>query len=131
MQRKAYHPRLDIVQSVGEKVRSVVLEKMRCAILQMVHQLFEEEVSALCGPRFSHKGDRHCRRGGSDPSSLFLQGQRVRIKKPRVRKDNQEVELATHRALRSYDPLCDRVMKHMLAGVSSRDYESPLKNLIF
>ena len=123
MQKKAYHPQLDIVQSVGEKIREVIKCRMRGAILQTVYSLFEEEVAGLCGPRFSHKGATGCRRGGSDPSSLLLQGQRVRIRKPRVRRNNQEVELTTHQALKNYDMLCERVMKYMLTGVSSRDYE--------
>jgi hypothetical protein len=45
-----------------------------------------EEVEALCGKAFSRKGSEGHRRGGSDPGSVILQGQRIAVKKPRLRR---------------------------------------------
>ena len=63
MQKKAYHPQLDTVQSLEAK--------MRHAVLNIVYELFNQEVSALCGPLFSHKGKKACHRAGSDPASVL------------------------------------------------------------
>jgi transposase-like protein len=58
-----------------------------------------------------------------------VHGQRVTVEKPRVKRQGRDVELQTHRALRSYDPLNERVMDHMLAGVSTRNYDGLLDEL--
>ena len=129
MRRKVYHPKLDIVQSVEEKMRAILQQTLRNYVLKMVYNLLQQEVLALCGSPFSHKGKGACHRAGSDPSSVLVHGQRVKIKKPRVRRDNQEVKLSTHKALRNYDVLNERVIQHMLSGVSSRDYEPLLEEL--
>lgn len=123
MQKQAYQPSFEIVKSVGDQIREIVECQMRHAALNMVHELFNEEVKQLCGSRFSRKGEGGYYRGGSDTSSVLVQGQRMKIKKPRVRKNDEEVLLETHSALRNYDVLCERVMKHMMSGVSTRDYD--------
>lgn len=123
MKSQPYQPSFEIVKSVGEQIREIVECQMRHAALNMVYELFNEEVEQLCGDRFSRKGDDGCYRGGSESSSVLVQGQRIKVKKPRVRRDDEEVVLETHSALKNYDILCKRVMKHMMSGVSTRDYE--------
>jgi len=123
MQEQSYQPSFEIVKSVGEQIREIVECQMRHAALNMVHELFNQEVERLCGSPFSRKGDEGHHRGGSEVSSVLVQGQRMKITKPRVRKNNEEVILETHSALRNYDILCERVKKHMMSGVSTRDYE--------
>ena len=82
---------------------------MRRATLNMVHELFNAEVKQLCGNRFSHKRDDGYCRGGSDTSPVLAQGQRMKIKKPRLRKNGDEVLLEAPSALRNYDVLCEQV----------------------
>ena len=59
----------------------------------------------------------------------MFNGQRVSIKKPRVKKGNQEVGVQTYSALRNYDLLSRRIEEHMLRGVSTRDYEPLLDEI--
>lgn len=123
MKNQQYQPSIAIVKSVGDQIREIVECQMRHAALNMVYELFNNEVEQLCGDRFSRKGTDGYYRGGSESSSVLIQGQRVEIKKPRVRRDEGEVHLETYSALKNYDILCERVMKHMMSGVSTRDYE--------
>jgi hypothetical protein len=88
-----------------------------------------EEVEALCGKAFSRKGLQRQHRAGSDPGSVILQGQRIAVKKPRVKKAGKEVELETYAALQGYDLLQERVVKHVMSGVSTRDYDSLLEEV--
>ncbi len=60
---------------------------------------------------------------------MLAKGQRIEVRKPRVKKGEREVELHTHRALRDYDLLSDRIVSHMLKGVSSRDYDGLVEEL--
>ena len=122
----SYQLKFQTVKDVGAQLREIVELKMRGAALAMVHELFEQELDQLCGARFSRKNDSLCHRGGSDPGSIKFQGERVSISKPRVRRDGREVELQTYSSLQGYDILCEKVMNHMVAGVSTRDYDGLL-----
>lgn len=129
MRKTEYQPTFELVKSCGEQIREIVECQMRQAAVNMVYELFREEVDNLCGNLFSRKGKDGFHRGGSDPGSVLIQGQRVKIKKPRVRKSGHDIELDTYSALKDYDMLCDRVKKHMVTGVSTRNYEPLLDEI--
>jgi len=129
MKAKEYQPSFHIVKNIEQEIRDCVHAQLRGAALHMVQNLFSEEVERLCGPRFSRKGDESCHRTGSDPGSVLLNGQRVAVKKQRVKKGGEELTLQSYSALQHYDLLCERVMKHMLSGVSTRNYEPLLDEL--
>jgi putative transposase len=126
---KEYQPSFQVVKDTYNQIREMVQGQMRGAALGLVQGLFLEEVERLCGPRFSRKEDENCHRGGSDPGSIILEGQRVSVKKPRIKKDGEEVELKSYSALQDYDLLCEKVMKHMISGVSTRDYNGLLSEI--
>jgi putative transposase len=112
-----------MLKDAGEEIRKALREQMRNSILEMIQGLFSQEVEELCGKPFSRKTKSECHRGGWDKSSVKLSGQRVQVKKPRVRSGGDEVELETHSALQEFDMLCERVTKQMLHGVSTRNYD--------
>ena len=124
-----YQQSFRVVKNVEQEIRDMVQSQMRGAALLMAHQLFNEEVQELCGPVFSRKNEDQCHRTGSDPGSVIIHGQKVKVKKPRVRRDDEEVELQTYSALQSYDLLCENIMNHMLRGVSTRNYEPLLDEI--
>ena len=124
-----FQPSLSIVKDTFGEIRELVASQMRGAALELLHGLFREEVERLCGPSYARKSEAECRRGGHDPGSVKLQGQRVSVKKPRVKQDGREVALESYRALQSFDLLCDRLMKHMISGVSTRDYDPLLDEI--
>jgi transposase-like protein len=94
-----------------------------------VSELYRQEVEEFCGEPFSRKGEEGFYRGGSDPSTVLVNGQRLQVRKPRVKSEGRDVELHTHRALRERELLSDSVINHMLKGVSSRDYDGLLEEL--
>ena len=124
-----YQRWFEIVQDSYQEIREMVQLQMRGAALKLIKGLFQEEMEELCGKPFSRKKEQHCHRGGSDKGSVVLQGQRVGVDRPRAKNAGQEVQIKTYEALQGYDLLCDRVMKHMLAGVSSRNYDGLLEEL--
>lgn len=124
-----YQPSFRVVQDTFTQIREMVRMQMRGAAMMMITDLFAEEVEELCGPKYSRKSSNKKHRGGSDPGSVLLGGQRMAVRKPRVKDDGQDVELVSYTALQDYDMLCDRVMKHMIAGVSTRDYDGLLEDV--
>lgn len=127
MENKEYQQSFQSLKDYREQIQEIVAGRMRTAVLDMVYQLFEDELSLLCGPKYSREAEFS--RAGSDPGSVYLSGQRVSIKKPRVKKNGKDVEIKTYSALRSYDLLSERVKEHMIRGVSTRDYEPLLEDL--
>jgi hypothetical protein len=95
MNKQSYQPTFEVVKSASEQIREIVECQMRQAALNMVYELFREEVDRICGPRFSRKGENGFYRGGSDPGSVLVQGQQVSVKKPRIRQNGRDVELET------------------------------------
>lgn len=110
-------------QKAFKEIQELVKLQLRSGALQFIQGLFSQEMEELCGPGFSRKGSALCHRAGSDRGSVILEGRRVSVKKPRAKKAGQEVPLQTYTALQSFDLYCDRVMNHMLSGVSTRQYE--------
>ena len=127
--RRALQPAFHVVDDVRSQIRDRVREELRDSALAFVHGLFIEEVEALCGPTFSRKGAEGYHRGGSDPGSVVLEGQRVKVKKARIKKGGRDVELQSYAAFQGFDLLQDRVLNHMVRGVSTRDYNGLLKEV--
>lgn len=117
----SFQPAFKVVQDAESQIREMVHSQMRGAALELLQNLFTEEVEKLCGKPFSRK-ENGFYRGGSEKGSVLLNGQRMNVTRPRIRKSNQEVELESYSAFQSFDLLCEDVMKSMLVGVSTRDY---------
>jgi transposase-like protein len=91
-------------------------------------ELLEEERELLCGPRYVHLGEREAYRHGYDKGSLVFGGRKISVPRPRVRSvDGKEIELETWRETSAMDPLEDRVLAQILAGVTTRKYSQSLE----
>ncbi len=91
-------------------------------------ELLEEERELLCGPRYAHIGERQAYRHGYDQGSLVFGGRKISVPKPRVRSlGGKEIELETWRETSATDPLEERVMEQVLAGVTTRKYSRSLE----
>jgi transposase-like protein len=123
-----FQPSFSLIQDTLSQIRATVESQMRGAALGLLYGMFREEQERLCGKPFSRKNGK-CHRGGSDPGSVILQGQRIAVKKPRVKADGEEITLESYAALQDFDLLCDRVMKYMISGVSTRNYEPLLEEI--
>lgn len=100
---------LTLVQDTFSQIKQLVQCQMRGAALGMAMKLFDEEVLDLCGKKFSHKGTDYYHRGGSDDGNVIIHGQRVSVKKPRVRDGSEEVQLQSYFALQDYEGVLDEI----------------------
>jgi transposase-like protein len=118
-----------VVQDVQGQIREMLESQMRGSVLGMVQELFKEEVEKLCGKKHSRKEEDQCHRRGSDDGSVIVKGQRIKVKKLRVRRGDEEITLQSYSAFQDFDLLCDNVMRHMVAGVATRRYEPLLEEI--
>ena len=110
-----------------ENFRESVHLRMRASALQMVYQMFKEEVDLLCGKAYSRNSEHTAQRAGSGQGSVIINGQRVSVKKPRVKVNGKEVQLRSYEMLRDEELLYSSVMQAMLSGVSTANYQKCLE----
>ena len=92
--------------------------------LQVMQQLMDADVTAVCGPWGRHDPDRRAVRHGSERGSVTLGGRRVPVDRPRVRAVDGSGELAVpaYELFSSTEVLGRMAMERMLAGLSTRRY---------
>lgn len=93
--------------------------------LLVAGHLLDHEVDRLCGPRYARDQDRTHNRHGSQGGMVTLAGQKVPIRKPRVRgvDGSGEVELETYALLQRDEAMPEASLRRMVRGVSCRNYE--------
>lgn len=96
--------------------------------LMAVQEMLEDEVCALAGARYGRGGEHY--RHGTNPGSVKLQGQRHRVRVPRVRdRDGQEVPLQSWAALRDGREPDEGLLRRVLYGLSCRNYATAAEAL--
>jgi transposase-like protein len=111
-------------------IRDTLLETVLTAGFEHVKEVFEQELTEVCGPRYQHAVERAAYRYGSAQSSVVLGGRRVRVTRPRARTTaGEEIMLPSWGAWSAEDPLDERAIEQMLVGVSTRKYRRSLEPL--
>jgi putative transposase len=113
----------------ADELRRLMHESLRGFAVEMGVQvaasLLEEDVLKLCGKKSLRDPTRDNCRHGSQPGYVILGGQKVAIRRPRVRSiGGVEVDLDVSATLQSADAMPDAALTKMLRGVSCRDYEA-------
>ncbi len=93
--------------------------------LLVASAILEDEVTRLCGGRCERQPSREHTRYGHQRGVATLAGQKLPIERPRVRKADGggEAPLETYTRLQSDDAMPQAVLRRMVRGVSTRDYE--------
>lgn len=108
----------------ADNLQQMLIDRSRNAALALGVELLEQDVAALCGDKYLRKGpDQLCHRGGSEESSIILDGARYPIRRPRVRGALGEVQLPSLEKLRDQDLLDGQIQARMIRGVSTRNYD--------
>ena len=118
-------PLVDILVDTQAELQQLVV----ASGLKVLEAMLEEDRVAVCGPRYAHQPERGAYQAGHSPSQVVLGGRKVAIRRPRVRRDGQELVLPTVQAFADAGPLNRRVVEQMLVGVATRQYERSLEPL--
>lgn len=120
-------PTLDLNSSevlglLREGVASYCLE----AGLLVMNKLLDEEVARRCGPWGAQQAFRH----GSQGGYVVMGGQKVRLRRPRVRsKSGEEVVLERYRHFQQRDGLGRSVQRLLRRQVSTRNYAGAIETV--
>lgn len=89
------------------------------------------ECVRIAGPKHSKNPLRTANWWGSDLRPVYYDKQEVIIDRPRLRgKDKKEIPLATYEAFRDPRGMRESVLKNMILGISSRDYEEAVSGFL-
>jgi len=127
--RNPYKKKIEVMEEFDYRgldvdVRLSLIEALIPIGLMKVEEELQAEVKRLCGARYE-RGSSYDRYG-YNPGSVVLGGQRVGIRRPRVRdrQNGKEVELSTYTRLQASKEAEDLVLRRLLAGISCGKYES-------
>ena len=114
---------------IAESAKEGLLALSAGVGLQVMYQIMNEDVAALCGPRGQHNGDRAGYRHSTGAGSVTLGGRRVPVTRPRVRAadGSGELHLPSYDLFSSTEILGQMALERMLAGLSSRRYLAGLE----
>jgi transposase-like protein len=113
----------ELQQDSGKMNRLAAIQALIPIALEAVGEALQREISELAGQRYGRGGE--IKRWGSNPGSIFLGDQKVKIQVPRARNvnTNEEVELTTYEHLQNAHQLDDMALSRVIHGMSQRNYE--------
>lgn len=141
---------LRVNEEISKKAPAISLELKHLdldAIIQMgmqdfmfqvgmiaVQQAMAAEVETLAGPRYVRDPENPVHRWGQQQGCVYVNGQKVNTEKPRVRSKKsgkrEEIELQTYKEFSKPTAMNETIMAKVLAGVSMRDYEGTIDQVI-
>jgi transposase-like protein len=120
------NPAVQMMLPMAEMVgwlRKGVGELVRQAGLQLMELLMEEEVRSLVGERSQRQTERTANRWGSEQGYCVVMGQKVPVKRPRVRTvEDKEVCLGSYEMFHRGEPLTETAWEKLMLGLSTRKY---------
>jgi transposase-like protein len=118
-------PMADIVGLLQEGVGNL----LRHAGLELMHLVMDEEVKSLAGERHQQHEQRRAHRWGTEDGYCVVDGQKVPIKRTRLRSgDNREQRLGSYELFQRDGPLQHGVWDKMMRGLSTRNYGAVVKD---
>jgi transposase-like protein len=114
---------------IAESAKEGLLALSAGVGLQVMYQIMNEDVAALCGPRGRHNPGRAGYRHSADAGSVTLGGRRVPVTRPRVRAadGSGELHLPSYDLFSSTEILSAMALERMLSGLSARRYPQGLE----
>lgn len=120
-------PIADVLRGIPEAVEGLSQE----VGLMLVSAVIESECERIAGKKDAKNPLRTANWWGSQLSPVYYDRRKVLIDRPRLRsKDNKEIQLNTYRAFQIPDKMKQSVMKQMVLGISSRNYEEAAESFI-
>jgi len=130
---KTKNQALDASRQRTLRLAAVVRRNLHTFVIQegmkALDEVLEQDRERLCGPAYRKGSPDDPQRWGGAEGRLVMGGQRVVVRKPRVRHQGQEVALPSWEEFAAEDPLDERAFEQLVLGVSMRGYEQSLEPL--
>jgi len=119
------------VAEVISRLPQLIREMGQETGIMLMLAAMNSECVRIAGPKHSKNPFRAATWWGSDLRAVYYDNQEVIIDRPRLRsKDKKEIPLATYEAFRDPQGMRESVLKNMILGISSRDYEEAVSGFL-
>jgi transposase-like protein len=120
-------PAAEVIAGIPEAVEGLSQQ----AGLMLIQAVIQSECEKMAGQKHTKNPLRTANWWGSQLSPVYYDGQKTLIERPRLRgRDNKEIKLSTYRAFQSPRTMKQAVMKQMILGISSRNYEEAIETFV-
>ncbi|MBI4684627.1 MAG: IS256 family transposase [Nitrospirae bacterium] len=120
-------PVADVLAGIPDAVEGLSQE----VGLMLIGAVIESECEKIAGRKDAKNPLRTANWWGSQLSPGYYAKQKVLIDRPRLRgKDNKEIQLSTYKAFQNPMKMKQSVMKQMVLGISSRNYEEAIDSFV-
>lgn len=114
----------DLIQHTKDDF-DLMIAKIKITLVEFL--LFAERES-LAGPDYAPISG--WQKWGAQPGSVYAGGKRIKIKKPRLRKEGREMSLSVYESLGDKARFSNELLQKALSGISTRDYGETLTHLL-
>ncbi len=113
----------EVEEDTAKINRLAAIQALIPIALEAVGEALQKEISELAGGRYSRGNE--IKRWGSNPGSIFLGDQKVKLPVPRARntRTNEEMPLSTYEQLQNAHQLDEMALSRVIHGMSQRNYE--------
>ncbi len=95
---------------------------------ELVHYLLFSDRELLGGPKYATR--EGFTNWGFQGGSVYVAGERLRVRKPRIRSKGKEVSLPMYEALNDRSRFSQEILLKALSGISCRNYQGALDGLL-
>jgi len=108
-----------LAQASESEAVEILQQTLRQSVRMALFDAMEQEVNALCGSKYK-PSESDYKRSGSEKGSVYLEGEKEAIRRPRVRNSEGEVQLEVYQAASTQKNLFSEVVSYMEQGLSGR-----------
>jgi transposase-like protein len=120
-------PVAEVLSGIPEAVERI----SRDVGMMLIGAAMESECERIAGAKNSRNPQRQANWWGSQVGPVYYDHQKVLMERPRLREmDGKEIPLQTYKALRDPKGMRSSVMKNMVLGISTRNYEEAVESFI-
>lgn len=95
---------------------------------ELVHYLLSSDRELLAGPKYATR--EGFSNWGFQEGSVYVAGERLKVKKPRLRNKGKEISLPVYEALSERSRFSQEILLKALSGISCRNYQGALDGLL-
>jgi len=100
----------------------------------LINDILEDEMLSFTGPRYSHlkPHDSKYSRWGFNPGSVKIGDRKIKVDVPRIydKEEKRNISLENYSRMKELEAIDDRLLKAIILGLSTRDYNQVVGNLM-
>ena len=100
----------------------------------LINDILEDEMLSFTGPRYSHlkPHDSKYSRWGFNPGSVKIGDRKIKVDVPRIydKEEKRNISLENYSKMKELEAIDDRLLKAIILGLSTRDYNQVVGNLM-